>query len=339
MDNEFDHLEHILGCEDCMIDEYVFLAGTERTAPNGKPAREDDDVLPMGWEEARAPGGRPYFLDHNTKTSTWTRPESSSCQAISLEGHESKALPSGWEKRHTRDNKVYYVDHNTRTTSWVRPDASDESTTEPLPPGWDRRRAKDGRGRLYYVNHNDKTTTWNFPKHLIEDPNEVIYLTRTYNHSHTTISSMKFFSTITAAAVLLPIALAAPAPVEFDEASFNETAPTTIPFDFNQTYIIDGNNLEKRKVFPSGLEIRTFAHPHCQAAATVHGNVGVNANYPGHFVSFSTKRQLKFGEVINFYSDEKCEHETIHTPGLFRANCYNGEARCFKLWRHQGWIY
>ncbi|XP_063901189.1 E3 ubiquitin-protein ligase Su(dx)-like [Zophobas morio] len=40
--------------------------------------------LPPGWEERRAPSGRPYYIDHNSKRTTWTRPEgaviSSTCR-------------------------------------------------------------------------------------------------------------------------------------------------------------------------------------------------------------------------------------------------------------------
>lgn len=30
--------------------------------------------LPPGWEEKVAPDGRSYYIDHNTKTTSWTRP-------------------------------------------------------------------------------------------------------------------------------------------------------------------------------------------------------------------------------------------------------------------------
>lgn len=64
--------------------------------------------LPSGWE-ARVDKrtGKFYFLDHNTKTTSWEDP---------------RPLPRGWEKR--KDNKsarVYYVDHASKTTSWTDP--------------------------------------------------------------------------------------------------------------------------------------------------------------------------------------------------------------------------
>jgi len=62
--------------------------------------------LPVGWEMRLDRQGRVYYVDHNTKTTTWERPE---------------PLPPGWERRVDGRDRVYYVDHNTRTTTWQRP--------------------------------------------------------------------------------------------------------------------------------------------------------------------------------------------------------------------------
>lgn len=34
-----------------------------------------DEVLPSGWEERRASNGRPYFVNHLTKSTQWVRPQ------------------------------------------------------------------------------------------------------------------------------------------------------------------------------------------------------------------------------------------------------------------------
>jgi E3 ubiquitin-protein ligase NEDD4 len=72
--------------------------------------------------------GRPYFVDHNTRTTTWVDPRRQ--QRISTIGPGSTAqvqlqpvsslgpLPSGWEMRLTSTGRVYFVDHNTKTTTW-----------------------------------------------------------------------------------------------------------------------------------------------------------------------------------------------------------------------------
>ncbi|XP_029464145.1 LOW QUALITY PROTEIN: NEDD4-like E3 ubiquitin-protein ligase WWP2 [Rhinatrema bivittatum] len=153
-------------------------AGTETPA---------SDALPAGWEQRDLPSGRVYYVDHNTKTTTWERP-----------------LPTGWEKRVDPRGRYYYVDHNTRTTTWQRPTAeyvrnyeqwqsqrsqlqgamqhfsqrflyqssgaqTDNDPLGPLPPGWEKRQ---DNGRVYYVNHNTRTTQWEDPRTqgMIQEP-------------------------------------------------------------------------------------------------------------------------------------------------------------------------
>ncbi|XP_071391534.1 NEDD4-like E3 ubiquitin-protein ligase WWP2, partial [Centroberyx affinis] len=82
-------------------------AGGSGTEQAGNAAAEPAaDSLPAGWEQRVLPHGRVYYVDHNTKTTTWERP-----------------LPPGWEKRVDQRGRFYYVDHNTRTTTWQRPTA------------------------------------------------------------------------------------------------------------------------------------------------------------------------------------------------------------------------
>lgn len=89
--------------------------------------------LPPGWEQRWTPEGRPYFVDHNTRTTTWVDPRRQ--QYIRLYGGQNNAngqiqqqpvsqlgpLPSGWEMRLTNTARVYFVDHNTKTTTWDDP--------------------------------------------------------------------------------------------------------------------------------------------------------------------------------------------------------------------------
>ncbi|KAH9480424.1 putative E3 ubiquitin-protein ligase hulA [Psilocybe cubensis] len=85
-----------------------------------------DIPLPLGWEERRTPEGRPYFVDHHTRTTTWTDPRRATQPAPVAETRPVTnpnlgPLPSGWEMRLTNTGRVYFVDHNTRTTSWDDP--------------------------------------------------------------------------------------------------------------------------------------------------------------------------------------------------------------------------
>lgn len=88
--------------------------------------------LPAGWEQRFTPEGRPYFVDHNTRTTTWVDPRRQ--QLIRIPGANGNnlavqqtsvsnlgALPSGWEMRLTSTARVYFVDHNTKTTTWDDP--------------------------------------------------------------------------------------------------------------------------------------------------------------------------------------------------------------------------
>lgn len=87
--------------------------------------------LPAGWEQRLTPEGRPYYVDHNTRSTTWvdprrqqfvrmSDPRSSTNQVAVHQQPVSQlgALPSGWEMRLTNTARVYFVDHNTKTTTW-----------------------------------------------------------------------------------------------------------------------------------------------------------------------------------------------------------------------------
>ncbi|TVY60902.1 E3 ubiquitin-protein ligase RSP5 [Lachnellula suecica] len=88
--------------------------------------------LPPLWEQRHTPEGRPYFVDHNTRTTTWVDPRRQ--QYIRMYGSPNAnntiqqqpvsqlgPLPSGWEMRLTNTARVYFVDHNTKTTTWDDP--------------------------------------------------------------------------------------------------------------------------------------------------------------------------------------------------------------------------
>ncbi|KAI9875960.1 MAG: hypothetical protein M1830_007675 [Pleopsidium flavum] len=90
--------------------------------------------LPAGWEQRHTPEGRAYFVDHNTRTTTWVDPRRQ--QYIRMYGQNTNGnnttiqqqpvsqlgpLPSGWEMRLTNTARVYFVDHNTKTTTWDDP--------------------------------------------------------------------------------------------------------------------------------------------------------------------------------------------------------------------------
>ncbi|KAK2554358.1 NEDD4-like E3 ubiquitin-protein ligase WWP2 [Acropora cervicornis] len=103
----------------------------------------------FSWERRTDQRGRTYYVDHNTRTTTWQRPTAETVRnyenwqmqtralinserqnfqqrfllpmACSPEADQLGALPSGWEKRVEGNGRVYFVNHNTRATQWEDP--------------------------------------------------------------------------------------------------------------------------------------------------------------------------------------------------------------------------
>ncbi|PWW78736.1 HECT-domain-containing protein [Tuber magnatum] len=181
------------------------MNGTGRHAHNMSPFEDNQGRLPAGWERRQDNLGRTYYVDHNTRTTTWNRPSTTyneSDQRVAMQQnteaerqrHQNPVsmmatgattagtgeLPPGWEQRHTPEGRSYYVDHNTRTTTWVDPRRQQYirmygnntgtpsiqnlpvSQLGPLPSGWEMRLTNTAR--VYFVDHNTKTTTWDDPR-------------------------------------------------------------------------------------------------------------------------------------------------------------------------------
>ncbi|KAM9275963.1 E3 ubiquitin-protein ligase NEDD4 isoform 1-T1 [Morus bassanus] len=157
--------------------------------------------LPPGWEERQDEKGRSYYIDHNSRTTTWLKPvvqiametgQLSAGQSISI-GRQPQAtssdssqqsshqqpemeqgfLPKGWEVRHAPSGRPFFIDHNTKTTTWEDPrlkisahsrkkTSLDPVDLGPLPPGWEERTHTDGR--IFFINHNTKKTQWEDPR-------------------------------------------------------------------------------------------------------------------------------------------------------------------------------
>ncbi|XP_066994660.1 E3 ubiquitin-protein ligase Su(dx) isoform X1 [Anabrus simplex] len=154
--------------------------------PRNQSSNAAEDPLPAGWEMRYDMYGRRYYVDHNTRSTSWERPQ---------------PLPPGWEIRRDPRGRIYYVDHNTRTTTWQRPNSErlqhyqhwqgerahvvqqgnqrflypqhtaattssvpeqEEDSLGALPAGWEKRVQPDGR--VYFVNHKNRTTQWEDPR-------------------------------------------------------------------------------------------------------------------------------------------------------------------------------
>ncbi|XP_054497954.1 E3 ubiquitin-protein ligase NEDD4 isoform X1 [Agelaius phoeniceus] len=157
--------------------------------------------LPPGWEERQDEKGRSYYIDHNSRTTTWIKPvvqmaaetsQASPASSISVARQpqatssdssqqssqqqpemEQGFLPKGWEVRHAPNGRPFFIDHNTKTTTWEDPrlkisahprrkTSLDPVDLGPLPPGWEERTHTDGR--IFFINHNTKRTQWEDPR-------------------------------------------------------------------------------------------------------------------------------------------------------------------------------
>ncbi|XP_053557134.1 E3 ubiquitin-protein ligase NEDD4-like isoform X10 [Bombina bombina] len=94
--------------------------------------------LPPGWEMRIAPNGRPFFIDHNTKTTTWEDPRLKfpvhMRTKASLNPNDLGPLPPGWEERIHLDGRTFYIDHNTKITQWEDPRLQNPAITGPAVP-------------------------------------------------------------------------------------------------------------------------------------------------------------------------------------------------------------
>ena len=100
------------------------VLSTEKQA--GGTTKEDtaQQELPSNWEMRTTENGRPFFIDHATRTTTWVDPRPTAQQE----------LPSNWEKRTADNGRPFIIDHATQTWWWVDPpptaqqDLADEYT-------------------------------------------------------------------------------------------------------------------------------------------------------------------------------------------------------------------
>ncbi|KAK1799545.1 hypothetical protein P4O66_000426 [Electrophorus voltai] len=75
------------------------------------PSDEDPlGPLPQNWEMAYTENGEVYFIDHNTKTTSWIDPRCLEKPQKPLEECEDDELPTGWEKIEDPVYGVYYVE-------------------------------------------------------------------------------------------------------------------------------------------------------------------------------------------------------------------------------------
>ncbi|TRY54863.1 hypothetical protein DNTS_001814 [Danionella cerebrum] len=89
-------------------------------SPEDSLENEDLGPLPDNWEMAYTEKGEVYFIDHNTKTTSWLDPRLAK-KAKPPEECDEDELPYGWEKIDDPIYGSYYVDHINRRTQFENP--------------------------------------------------------------------------------------------------------------------------------------------------------------------------------------------------------------------------
>uniref|UniRef100_A0A8C0H5C2 E3 ubiquitin-protein ligase n=1 Tax=Chelonoidis abingdonii TaxID=106734 RepID=A0A8C0H5C2_CHEAB len=100
--------------------------------------------LPPGWEERQDEKGRSYYIDHNSRTTTWVKPVVQEDPRLKIPAHLRKKtsldpvdlgpLPPGWEERTHTDGRIFYINHNTKKTQWEDPRLQNVAITGPAVP-------------------------------------------------------------------------------------------------------------------------------------------------------------------------------------------------------------
>ncbi|XP_045852551.1 protein WWC3-like [Meles meles] len=92
------------------------------TPPRFSTARESAELpLPAGWEEARDYDGRVFYIDHNTRQTSWIDPRDRITKPLTFADCVGDELPLGWETVYDKQIGIYYTDHIKKLTQFQDP--------------------------------------------------------------------------------------------------------------------------------------------------------------------------------------------------------------------------
>ncbi|KAL0116549.1 hypothetical protein PUN28_009893 [Cardiocondyla obscurior] len=86
------------------------------------PRRRNGEIpLPEGWDVAQDFDGKVYFIDHNTRKTTWIDPRDRFTKPQTFADCIGNELPLGWEEAYDKYVGAYYINHVNQTTQLEDP--------------------------------------------------------------------------------------------------------------------------------------------------------------------------------------------------------------------------
>ncbi|GAB1604454.1 protein WWC2-like isoform X2 [Argonauta hians] len=83
--------------------------------------RNGDLSLPAGWEEGTDYDGKVFYIDHNSKKTTWIDPRDRETKPETFADCIGNELPYGWEQSFDSNIGIYYINHVTETNQLEDP--------------------------------------------------------------------------------------------------------------------------------------------------------------------------------------------------------------------------
>ena len=170
-----------------LLDEWVHSGGEEQQAQRhawtsaafspgedgfmqlGHGSQENNPLannLPPGWEERRDNNGRVFYVDHNSRTTTFTHPASRETVTASSEEESSSSITSTTSTGGFQTRRAISLDDEEQ---WSGSESSPPPATaatipeaEGLPEGWEAKRLNTGM--VLYINHIARTTQFERPE-------------------------------------------------------------------------------------------------------------------------------------------------------------------------------
>ncbi|KAI9224517.1 C2 domain-containing protein, partial [Blastocladiella britannica] len=153
----------------------VSSSGSSTTGPHptrGVGPADPHGELPEGWERRVDHLGRTYYVDHNTRTTTWKRPTiqsvaggaaaASATEQRDRARHQARSLPGEAAGSSAPSSSAVSATAPSSGQSALQLSSQTTEGQGPLPAGWESRMTPEGR--VYFVDHNTRTTTWVDPR-------------------------------------------------------------------------------------------------------------------------------------------------------------------------------